>query len=352
MESTRQFLLEQCARYPALQPQDLLKALHQSVFGCGHFITDETAARTLLEQELDSPGPAAEIELLDGAFCRLPLGYPEKHGLSPDTLLRLFVLSAEGATGSVDLLRDKLAVLLELADAGQLPFSPEAAHTAVSAWEQAGFPACRHSAEFRAAYHPTYRVIRKEYLRLLPLLCAIDRKATQQERVLLAIEGGSASGKTTLSQLLSRIYGCTVFHMDDFFLRPEQRTPERFAEPGGNVDRERFYEEVLKPLSAGAPVRYQRYDCHTQALVPPAEVIPTALTVVEGAYSLHPMLADSYDLSVFLRIPPELQRQRITKRNGPEMAERFFTLWVPLETRYFEAMDPAARCDLILEVDA
>ena len=33
--------------------------------------------------------------------------------------------------------------------------------------------------------------------------------------------------------------------MDDFFLRPEQRRPERFAEPGGNVDRERFAAEVL-----------------------------------------------------------------------------------------------------------
>ena len=50
METTRQFLLNQCARYPALQPQDLLKALHQSVFGCGHFISDEPSARALLER--------------------------------------------------------------------------------------------------------------------------------------------------------------------------------------------------------------------------------------------------------------------------------------------------------------
>ena len=351
METTRQFFLEQCARYPALQPQDLLKALHQSVFGCGHFITDETAARALLEQEMNAPGSAAEIELLDGDFCRIPLGYLQAHGLSPETLFRLFVLSAEKAVGSADLLPDKLSTLSELAEAGQLPFSAEAVRSAVDAWEHAGFPAWRHSPEFRSAYHPTYRVIRKEFLRFLPLLCAIDRKTARQERVILAIEGGSASGKTTLSQLLSRIYGCTVFHMDDFFLRPEQRTPERFAEPGGNVDRERFYEEVLKPLSSGTTVRYQRYDCHTQALQPPVDITPTPLTVVEGAYSMHPLLADRYDLSVFLRIAPELQKQRIFRRNGNDMAERFLTLWVPLETAYFEAMDPASRCDLILEVD-
>ena len=57
MEETKVFLTEHCARYPALQPQDLLKAIHQSVFGCGHFIEDEPTARNLLRQELEAPGP-------------------------------------------------------------------------------------------------------------------------------------------------------------------------------------------------------------------------------------------------------------------------------------------------------
>ena len=162
--------------------------------------------------------------------------------------------------------------------------------------------------------------------------------------------GWAPSGKTTLAAQLSRIYDCTVFHMDDFFLRPQQRTPQRLAEPGGNVDRERFYEEVLRPLTRRPPLQYQRYDCHSQTLEPPVELIPKPLTIVEGAYSLHPALADCYDLSVFLRITPELQRQRILKRNGPEGAEQFFSRWVPLEEAYFKATDPASRCDLILEV--
>ena len=350
MEETKVFLTEHCARYPALRPQDLLKAIHQSVFGCGHFIENESVARDLLRQELETPGPAAEIELLDGEYCRVPLGYLTHSGLSPETLFRLFVLSAEAPAPNPDLLQSKLDALLALAAEGALPFSYEETANAVAQWQQAGFPLCRHSQEFRDAYRPTYRVIRKEYLWLLPLLSAIDRKLRSASRVTLAIEGGSASGKTTLSGLLSRIYGCTVFHMDDYFLRPEQRTPERLAEPGVNVDRERFYEEILKPLTEGQSVRYQRFDCHTLSLQPPVDVVPTPLTVVEGAYSMHPLLAEHYDLSVFLRISPDLQRQRILNRNGPDMAERFFSMWVPLETAYFEALDPAGRCDLILEV--
>ncbi len=67
----------------------------------------------------------------------------------------------------------------------------------------------------------------------MELLQAIDERLPRQERLLLAIDGGSASGKTTLAALLAQRYGCPVFHMDDFFLRPEQRTPQRLAEPGG-----------------------------------------------------------------------------------------------------------------------
>ena len=42
--STEQFLLEQYTGHPASQLQDLRKALYQSVFGCGHLITDTSAA--------------------------------------------------------------------------------------------------------------------------------------------------------------------------------------------------------------------------------------------------------------------------------------------------------------------
>ena len=55
-----------------------------------------------------------------------------------------------------------------------------------------------------------------EYIR--PLLVRIDRLMAEQERVLVAIDGGSASGKTTLGELLQSVYACPVFHMDDFFL--------------------------------------------------------------------------------------------------------------------------------------
>lgn len=353
-QTTTAYLLAQCARYPALRPEDLLKALYQSVFGCGHFVTDDAAGIHRIQAELDTlpADSAVDVEPLDGPVCRLPLGYLQKNGLAPETLFRLFALSARGSAGREKQLEEKLQILLTLAKTGCLPFSGEEVSAAVSAWRNEGFPACRHSEIFRTVYAPAYRVIRREFVWTLPLLAAIDRKMVENQRTLVAIDGGSASGKTTLAALLAQIYDCNVFHMDDFFLRPGQRTPERLAEPGGNVDRERFYEEVLRPLAQGCPVRYRRYDCRTRILGEAAEIAPKSLNIVEGAYSMHPALADSYDLSAFLRISPELQKIRILARNGPKVGERFFNQWIPLEEQYFSALDPAGRCNLILEVEA
>ncbi|MBQ9692998.1 MAG: phosphoribulokinase [Clostridia bacterium] len=178
------------------------------------------------------------------------------------------------------------------------------------------------------------------YLSLFAKIDALIKKGN----AIVTLEGGSASGKTTLARILQEVYGCTVFHMDDFFLRPEQRTPERFAEVGGNVDRERFYEEVLKPLKNNETVRYRPFDCSTQSLKDELIVTPEKLTVIEGAYSMHPAFEEYYDLAVFLDIEPEYQRTRILKRNSPQLAKRFFEEWIPLENRYFSETKIKERC--------
>lgn len=184
----------------------------------------------------------------------------------------------------------------------------------------------------------------------MELLQAIDERLPRQERLLLAIDGGSASGKTTLAALLAQRYGCPVFHMDDFFLRPEQRTPQRLAEPGGNVDQERFFSEVLQPLRQGGPASYRRYDCQTGQLLPPVLRQAGQLNVIEGAYSMHPELSALYDLSVFLAVSPETQRRRILQREPAFKQQLFFQKWIPMENRYFQAFSIPERCDLCIEI--
>ena len=174
----------------------------------------------------------------------------------------------------------------------------------------------------------------------------IDDLLCLRNQVIVAIDGSCTSGKTTLATRLAEIYDCNVFHMDDFFLRPEQRTQERYAEVGGNVDYERFREEVLLPLKSGKPFSYRPFDCSTFTLSDPVTVTPRKLNIIEGSYSHHPYFGDPYDLKILLTIPPELQQQRILQRPA-FLHERFFEEWIPMENRYFEKFRISDKCDVI-----
>lgn len=182
--------------------------------------------------------------------------------------------------------------------------------------------------------------------RLEILKSYIESLLQQKETVLIAIDGKCTSGKTTLAAQIAENYDCNVFRMDDFFLRPEQRTQARFAETGGNVDYERFYEEVLLPLRAGKAFSYRPFDCATFTLAQSVEVEPKKLNIIEGTYSLHPYFQDPYDLKVQLTVSEELQRQRVLERPA-FLHQRFFEQWIPMENRYFE--QGGIQADLVLE---
>lgn len=176
----------------------------------------------------------------------------------------------------------------------------------------------------------------------------LNQLLAQKDRIIMAIDGSCAGGKSTLAEKLRREYGCTVLPMDDFFLRPEQRTAERFAQPGGNVDYERFRCEVLEPLLSGEPFSYRPFDCSTGALAEPVAVTPGKLTIVEGSYCMHPHFGDVYDLKIFLTVNENSRRQRILARPA-FLHRRFFEQWIPMEQRYFETFDIPGKCDLILD---
>lgn len=179
------------------------------------------------------------------------------------------------------------------------------------------------------------------------LQARLDTLLRERERVIIAIDGPCAAGKTTLAAALAERYDCNVFHMDDFFLRPEQRKPQRFAEPGGNVDYERFRAEVLEPLKTGGEFSYRQYDCKTLSLAQPIKVCPNRLSVIEGSYSHHPYFGEPYDLKIFLTVAPEVQRQRILQRPA-HLHARFFAEWIPMETHYFAHFQIREKSDLVL----
>ena len=389
----RQILLDHIRRYPLAEPQDFLKLVHQSAFGGAHLAQspvgqtsghsprpetgtegDATAARfdahlaqsPVGQASGHSPCSDAEIEgdttaaSFGAAWSRLkdelmhlpPAPDVDSPALEPvggglmrlnlraETVCGLFLQTCPLRDGAEEALAASLAQLGEL-----LP----GARPEIDAYRAAGCPAVHHSERYRHAYRPAYRLVPEAANAFLSLFQRIDALLSEKPFVRVAIDGNCAAGKSTLGALLREVYGANLFHMDDYFLPFACKTPERLAEPGGNVDYERFREEVAgqKP---GSAIRWRPFDCAAQALGAWQTAGPKPLTVVEGSYSLHPTLRGAYDLKVFLAIDPERQSARILARNGAEKHRRFIEEWIPLENAYFSALDIRSLCDLAFDV--
>ena len=179
------------------------------------------------------------------------------------------------------------------------------------------------------------------------LVSSIIEKYNSESRLLIAIDGRCASGKTTLSAELQKILLCNVIHMDQFFLRPEQRSEYRLALPGENVDHERFLSEVLIPLTKGEEFAYSPFDCKTMMLREKINIGIKRINIIEGSYSCHNSLFNYYDLRIFLDVSKTEQIRRILLRDGSEQLKMFETKWIPLEEMYFKEFDIANRCDYI-----
>lgn len=167
----------------------------------------------------------------------------------------------------------------------------------------------------------------------------------------LAIDGRCGSGKTFLAARMQAVFGCTVVHMDDFYLPLERRKRDWSTFPGGNMDFERLRREVLLPLRAGKTARYRPFDCQTGQMGEARELLPQALTVVEGSYSMHPAVGICYERKLFLTCSREEQARRIRRREGERMS-MFQALWIPLEERYFLQYGIESGSDLVVDTSA
>ena len=256
------------AQRPEMQPQDYYKLLYQREFGCGHTApAPETAGRHLMEEYARAAGlPGADavpehvkgaalpgcVEDIGNGLCRIYLnGVWSREALR--LLGRVFCATAREHKGETACFAAALDGLAHWADAVLPPRDAQTLRRQTGTLRAAGCPAVHHSAAYREQYAPHYRVVRRCYADAWPALLLAQRvleSVSPGGHALLAIDGRCGSGKSTLAAHMAQVFGCPVFHMDDFFLPPELRTPERLAQPGENVQigrascRERVYRLV------------------------------------------------------------------------------------------------------------
>ncbi|MDE7223973.1 MAG: hypothetical protein K2O34_09355 [Acetatifactor sp.] len=340
-------------RYPLMEPADYGKLLYQNEFGPEHMISSPESVQERLTREWTEAVQAAAgrpdqgkapIEEIGNHLYRFHLTGGYDISIAAPLLARLFFLTAGQHRGTAEGLREKLAILQEQENQPDFP----SMEPWLAEYIRTGCPALHHSEMFRQAYTPHYRVLRDEYAIYFPVIYQIERRLLQSEHSIIAIDGPCGGGKTSLAALLSELFPSRVLHMDDYYLPLQQRSPGWEQTPCGNMDLERFLQEALLPAVRGASITCRPYSCQKGQLLETRTLPSAPLTIVEGSYSHHTLLAPHYDLKLFLRCQRQEQLSRLKQREGSRL-DTYLERWIPLEEAYYQAFDIPSRCDMVFD---
>jgi len=331
------------ARYPDMQPQDFGKLAFQSEFGPEHLVTDREMVLGWIKNEYTQASEDVRTapESIGNGLCRYHLAAMTDPEREAEILTDLFIRTAKEHQGSQEGLAERLSCIEALNIPGMSQW--------LEGYREKGCPAVHHSGAFNALYHPHYRLLKQEYALYFPLIVRITEQLKTGKPVIVAVDGRCGSGKTSVSAMLEKLFDCNVFHMDDFYRPFEQRSEDWQQIPAGNMDLKRFKEEVLLPARAGKKVLYRKYDCQHGILHEAKAYPPKALTVIDGSYSHHPILAEQYDLKVFLTLSKEEQARRLRIREGDYYEIGFVPMWIPMEERYHAAFAIEEYSDLVID---
>ncbi len=182
--------------------------------------------------------------------------------------------------------------------------------------------------------------------------------------VVVAIDGGSGAGKTTIAEKLTRLTEIALVPLDDFYqtVIPESEWPHKTVEQrlNGVFDWSRVRSEALEPLRAGKPGRWHAFDFigglgkeGTYSLKKEAtEVAPAPTILVEGAYSASPPLRDLIDLAVLVDLHSKMRHLRTAARgDNAEFLAKWHAIWDAVETHYFQHVCSPESFDLVIRND-
>jgi len=196
------------------------------------------------------------------------------------------------------------------------------------------------------------------------IINVIQQRLTNLERpIVVAIDGGSGAGKSSLAVLLQEQLDAALIPLDDFYaahipndqwdaFSPHERLEHVF-------DWLRLRQHVIEPLLSGDTARWQAFDFEAgprpDGTYPLQEEFkqqkPTAVILIEGAYSASPPLADLIDLAILVDVPPEVRHARLAAREDHAFLNRWHALWDPVEDLYFNHIRPKDTFEIVLYVN-
>ena len=153
------------ARYPAMEPADAYKLLYQGILGPEHLVASPEAFAGQLRAEYSAVEPGESEPLWepirpDGALGRVNLRPFKARGGDVERLIVTCLETAGRVWGTPAELRAAWATFVELCRSGRWPAFPLAGVLALSDRLAAeGLPPIHHSAAYRQAYQPAYRLV-------------------------------------------------------------------------------------------------------------------------------------------------------------------------------------------------
>jgi uridine kinase len=164
--------------------------------------------------------------------------------------------------------------------------------------------------------------------------------------ILVAIVGGSGSGKTWLADKLQTALGSKAarLSLDDFYhdrsaLSPSRRAAINFDNPRA-IDWPCF-ERVLRDCRAGKPVRIPGYNFKTHCRARSSKLLkPKPIILVDGLWLLRrPSVRRLFSLSIFLDCPTKTRLQR---RLGRDLLARGRTR-ASVQKQFWDTVEPMHR---------
>ena len=179
---------------------------------------------------------------------------------------------------------------------------------------------------------------------------AIVAKVPEQaEPCVIAVDGFSAAGKSTIGAALATYLGAALLHMDDFY-RDMTDAERRALSAARGIDQyfdwPRLRTEALLPLRGAETACFAGFDWKAGiGLGPMHTVEPRPFIVLEGVYSGRPDLEDLVDLAVFVDAPADARRARRRARHDSHDWE---ARWDAAERLYFSEIRPASSFDVVV----
>jgi uridine kinase len=177
--------------------------------------------------------------------------------------------------------------------------------------------------------------------------------AGRPDPTLVALDGRSAAGKSTLAAVVAPVVGAAVIDGDDFYSGGSAETWDAMsaAEKASHCIDWRRQRPVLETLARGERASWRSYDWQADdgsLADPPVICDPASVIILDGAYSARPELADLFHLRVLLDAPADLRERRLVQREGEDFRVDWNRRWDDAEQWYFAEVMPPEAFDLVL----